>query len=256
MISPKAPDPALEAKSVQELQQLAHEAAARRYKSRSAQRGLSRAARLHLIDLLSRLGGSGLALVAGISIFLAVTAGQNYPARAVVWAVMVLSALYVCRRFRQEFRSGEHIASHPFRWRANYTAALSVLGAAFGAGAFVLLPAGIGQADALQALALILATAIGASALHAAHPKSAIAIGLPAGLFAIIGVARAQGFSIPFFASIGIGAAAVIGLIYTSRNIVAMAATRFPRTTFLRRELKPQSNAITGADAERSAAAI
>ena len=68
----------LQEKNVRELQQMAREAPGNG--RREPRKSLSRAARLHLIDMLSRQSATGLALVAGVSIFLAVTAGRDYPA--------------------------------------------------------------------------------------------------------------------------------------------------------------------------------
>ena len=69
----------LEAKTVRELQELAQQAPVQRRKRHA---GLSRAARLHLIDILSRWSGPGLALTAGVAVYMAVVAGRAFPARA------------------------------------------------------------------------------------------------------------------------------------------------------------------------------
>lgn len=221
------------APAVHELQALAEKAA--RERARRAPR-LSRAARLLLIDILSRWTGSGLATIAGISIFIAVTAGRLYPLRAAVWGVMVLGALYLCRRLQREFRAGARSASRPFRWRANYTASLSVLSAAFGAGALIAVPGSAPPELVFQSLALLLAAIFAAGVLNAAHGRSAAAICLPAGMLIFLGAARDVGLG----AALGwAGAVAVTGgaaVFLFHRILRERAIRRFPRTGLLRRD--------------------
>ncbi|HOP20194.1 MAG TPA: hypothetical protein PK585_08945 [Amphiplicatus sp.] len=227
----------LEAKAgptVHELQALAEKAARRKPRRKSR---LSRAAQLQLIDILSRWAASGLAVIAGISIFIAITAGQPYPMRAAAWGVMVLSSLYLCRRLQREFRAGERCAARPFKWRSNYTAALAVLGAAFGAGAVVALPKGAPAELAFQTLALLISATLGAGLLHAAHGRSAAAIAAPAAFFIFLGAARDVGLSL----ALGwVGAAAATGgaaIFLFNRYLRERAIRRFPRTGLLRREI-------------------
>ena len=86
-IEPQSIEPmsslSLHEKNVRELQELAQEAPAAPQRDR--RKPLSRAARLHLIDMLSRQSATGLALVAGVSVYLAITAGRAFPARAAAW---------------------------------------------------------------------------------------------------------------------------------------------------------------------------
>lgn len=238
---------------VRELQAMA-EAAARAPRRR--RHGLSRAARLELIDVLSRWASSGLALVAGVAIFVAVSAGQAYPARAAGWALLVLGALYLCRRLQREFRAGEKCSAFPFRWRANYTAALSVLGAAFGAGAVIAVPAAAPHALQFQTLAILLLAGLGASVLHAAHGRSAAAIAAPVLAFAFLGVARMSGLG---DAVVWVGAAALTGgaaLYFFHRFLRQRARRHFPRTGLNRRALDAEPAAgERGADENATAAA-
>lgn len=241
---PPTPTGALEGKTVKELQSFAAEAVA--LPARPRARAMSRAARLHLIDQLSRWGGSGLALFAGVSIFIATTIARPIPMRAAVWAALIFGALYLCRRYRAEFRRGDRIASRPFRWRAYYSSTLAVVSAAFGAGAFLLLPEGLAEAAAIQTLVLMLAAAIGASAFHAAHGPSAAAAGLPATL-AITGAAAVTfgpATTTLVLAAVGtIGAGIVAEL---ARRIAKRASSRFPRTSFVRREAARSAPLIHG----------
>lgn len=229
-MSPSPPEP----KSVHDLQALAHEAARARPKRRKP---LSRAAHLHLIDILSRWGGSGLALIAGASIFIVATAGRIYPARAIVWAAMMLVALMICRRLRRAFRSGEKIASRPFRWRAGYAASLCVLGAAFGAGTVLVLPAGAPQGLVFEVVSLILLAALGASVLHAAHARSAMAIGLPAAILVFAGAWRTGGPALALFGAAAFFAASVCVVFFVREAVVRSTAARFPRTALQRGEI-------------------
>jgi hypothetical protein len=225
----------LEGMTVQELQSIAAEAAIAR--KNAPRPGLSRAARLNLIDQLSRWGGSGLALFAGVSIFIMIVIARDIPLRSTIWASMIFASLYLCRGYRKGFRRGDHIASHPFRWRAYYTATLAVVSAAFGAGAFLILPESTPPGAVMQTLALMLVAATGAAAFHLTHRPSAAAAGLPA--FTAIAGAAAAGFGFSAFTlgvlASGLAAAAFVAL--ASAEAQRRAASRFPRTTFIRREI-------------------
>jgi hypothetical protein len=240
--------------TVHELQALAREATKPRRRRKAP---ISRAARLLLIDILSRWGGAGLALIFGVSAFIAISAGRAFPFRAAVWSLMVLAALYVCRRLRAEFRAGAKSAARPFRWRANYTSALSVLSAAFGAGAFIVTPAGAPTEFIYQSFALMLIAAFGAGLLHAAHGRSAIAASLPTTVFVIGGAWSAGGASL---AALGVVAAASTGgaaLFLFHRYLRQKAALRFPRTSFQRRDVgagAPRRIGATMPDAAKASA--
>ncbi|MEL7487641.1 MAG: hypothetical protein AAGJ87_10565 [Pseudomonadota bacterium] len=220
------------AETVHDLQKRAELAA------RSPQRRpkrLSRAARLHLIDTLSRTGGAGLALFAGAAIFIAVSNGRDFPLRAGVWLILMMATLYVCRRLRRDFRAGEKIASKPFRWRAWYTSALCVLSAAFGAGALISAPVGAGGDVVWRTSIITLVAATGAGAAHLAHGRSLAAMFAPATVFALAAIARDAGLiSAAIVATCALIAAG--GLLFASRRMQSTAAARFPRTGFSRRE--------------------
>jgi hypothetical protein len=222
--------------TVQELQSMAAEAATVR--KTAPRQALSRAARLNLIDQLSRWGGSGLALFAGVSIFIVIVIARGMPLRSAIWAAMIFVSLYLCRRYRKGFRRGDHIASRPFRWRAYYTATLAVVSAAFGAGAFLILPESVSPGGVMQTLALMLVAVTGAAAFHLAHRPSAAAAGLPA-FAAIAGAAAANFGPAPFTLGVlATGLAAAAFVFFASAEAQRRAAARFPRTTFVRRELE------------------
>lgn len=245
--------PSLEGKTVQELQSLAAEAALNRA-APAPREDLSRGARLHLIDQLSRWGGSGLALFAGAAIFIALVVARNLPLRSAVWAALLFGALYLCRRYRKEFRRGDRIASHPFRWRAYYASSLAVVSAAFGAGAFLLVPDSNAPVAAMQTLALMLVAAIGAAAFHVAHRPSAAAAGLPA-FIAIAGAAAATLGPAPFTMVLLFAGAAGAGFVaLASAEARKRAAARFPRTTLIRREVERPAAATRVAAGERAVA--
>lgn len=234
---PKPPAP--EALTVHDLQAMAADAASAGPVSRARR---SRAANLHLIDLVSRWGGSGLAIFAAASIFVAATIARGQPLRAGVFAAMVFAALYLCRRYRKEFRRGDKIASRPFRWRAYYASTLSVVSTAFGAGAFILaVPAT--DAERLEIFAALIIGTLAASALHAAHRATALAAALPASLFIAAAAVRADGlsaFSIAVIAIVALGAA---GVVIASERIGAAADRRYPRTGLVRREMERPAEA-------------
>lgn len=235
MAGSKAKSP-LDGKSVQELQVLAAEAAA--LHPAPPRRRLSRAALLYLIDQLSRWGGSGLALFAGVAIFLSITARQQ-PVRAFIWTAIMFAALYACRRFRKEFRRGDRIAARPFRWRAYYTASIAVVSAAFGAGAFLLVPAkALGGFGSLETLALLFIASCAASILHIAHRPTALAAGLPA-LLLIAGAAFVRVGPGPLSTFVATASVLCVGaLVALSGESARRAASRFPRTSFVRREVE------------------
>jgi hypothetical protein len=242
----------LEGRTVQELQSLA--AAAAQTTGAAPRKPISRAARLHLIDQLSRWGGSGLALFAGVSIFIAIVVARPLPMRAAVWAALVFGALYLCRRYRKEFRRGDPIASRPFRWRSYYTATLSVVSGAFGAGAFLLLPQGASETAAVETLGLMLLATAGAAAFHAAHRASAAAAALPS-LLAISGAgAMTFGPSALTGALLTAAAAAGVGVALAAAFVEKRAAARFPRTSFQRREAFRMPNPDRSSEIDRAAA--
>lgn len=227
----------LEGKTVEELQRAAEAALAEA--APAAPKGrISRAAQLHLIDQLSRWGGSGLALIAGTSIFIALVIARDLPFRSAVWALMLMSALYLCRRYRKEFRRGDRIASHPFRWRAYYASTLAVVSVAFGAGAFLLLPEGVDPDAAMRTLALMLVGASGCAAFHASHRASAAAAGLPS--FVAIAAAAASTFGAGTFTLVLLAAGAASAAFIYSASLLAekRAVARFPRTSLARQEIE------------------
>jgi len=231
----------LNGKTVQELQAIAAEAALAAGSPPRGKAPLSRAARLHLIDQLSRWGGSGLALIAGVSIFIALVPARDLPIRTVAWALMIVASLYLCRRYRKEFRRGDSIASHPFRWRAYYVSTLAVVSASFGAGAFLLLPESVDSSAAMQTLALMTAAAVGAAAFHAPHRASAAAAGLPAFVATAGAALAAFGLSAFTIAIIIAGIAGAAFVAVASIEAEKRAALRFPRTTRARREIERSS---------------
>ena len=227
----------LQGKTVLELQELAQQTPV--HDRRRAKQRLSRAARLHLIDIVSRWSGPAIALIAGVSIYLAVIAGRSYPARAATWALMMLAALYVCRRLRSEFRTGSMLSSKPFRWRASYTSCLSVLGVILASAPILLAPVAAPPAFGAQIIALALIVSFSAALLHSAHFLSAAALALPGALFAVLAALRGgdTGLLVACVATTILG---VSGLYLANRYLERNAARRYPRTTFLRRELDRQ----------------
>lgn len=213
----------------------------------------SRAARLHLIDILSRWGGSGLALVAGVAAFAAIAAGRSYPLRAALWASLVLGALVVARNLLRRFRAGGRSCSHPFRWRADYTASLAVVSSAFGAGALILIPRGADPALAYQTLSLLIGASLGAGVIHAAHGRAALAAWLPAFAFIFVGAAKTSGLAA---ALLGVGAALATGaaaLFFFHSYLRQKITRRFPRTSLVRRGIGGEADGETGSGAARPA---
>lgn len=241
----------LQGKTVRELQELAAQAPAQRRRRKPA---LSRAARLHLIDILSRWSGLGLALVAGASIYMAVVAGRAYPARAAAWALMMLAALWIARRLRSEFRDGSRLSSQPFRWRASFTASLSVLGVVLASAPILLAPAGAPPAFGVQILALAVTASFAAALLAAAHLPSAAAFAAPGAIFAVLTSLRA-GDSGLLVASLATSLLGLTGLYLANRYLEKTAGRAYPRTMLIRREA-PRQPAAGSASATPASSAL
>ena len=192
-------------------------------------RSLSRAAQLNLIDALSRFGASGLGLIAGLTIFGATYLGRAYPFRASVWAVLVFAGLYLCRRYRFEYRAGKAFAGRPFRWRTHYTAALAVLSAGFGAGAFLVSPAAAGPGHALQTHAALGVGLIVAALLQSAHGASARAAFLPGTTFVLAASLSRLGAGFETMGLTAVAIAAWASLNVVADRVAARADARFPR---------------------------
>ncbi|GJL91916.1 hypothetical protein [Hyphococcus sp.] len=242
----------LHGKTARELQeQLAKEAQAPRRQRRNAP--LSRAARLHLIDILSRWSGPGLALIAGVSIYLAIVAGRAYPGRAAAWALMMLGALWTCRRLRSQFRSGRRLTSRPFRWRASFTASLSVLGVILASAPILLAPTVAPAAFGVQILALSVIASFVTAILLAAHLPSAAALALPGAAFALLAGFRAADSGL-LTAGLAASLLAVCGLFLANRILEKSAAARYPRMSLLRREVERRKTPSVGVETASSQA--
>jgi len=222
----------LHQKDVRELQHLAQEVPI-------APRGMrrqkpSRTAMLELIDILSRWSATGLALIAGLSVYLALTAGRAYPVRAACWALLMMSALWVCRRLLSQFRSGSASAGHPFHWRASYTSCLSVLGVVFASAPILLTPVGAPASIYLQVASVGLVGGFAAAIAHSAHMTTSFALAVPTAILPLLSAIRAgDGALVTVVAALSaMGLAISYGLC---RVIASDAAKRNPRTSLLRR---------------------
>ena len=230
----------LQGKTVRELQELARQTPQPRKRRKP---GLSRAAHLHLIDILSRWSGLGLALVAGVSIYMAVVAGRAFPVRAAAWAAMMLGSLWIARRLRSDFRNASSpLSSHPFRWRASFTASLSVLGVVLASAPILLSPADAASVFGVQILALSVTGCFAAALLAAAHLSSAAAFAAPGAIFAVLTGIRA-GDSGLIIASLATSVLGLTGLYLAHRYLEKSAARAYPRTQLVRREVLRQTGA-------------
>ncbi len=217
-------------KSIKDLQRLAQEAPTRVRRRRKTP---SRAALLEAIDLLSRWSAAGLAVIAGIGVYLSITVGRAYPARAAAWALMLLAALYVCRRLQLQFRSGAEIAGHPFRWRASFASCLAVLGVAFASAPILLTPLGAPPILAAQAAALTLMGAFCAAIFFGAHLNSAAAVAIPGAAFPLLAAWRSGDAGAALYAALA--AAAGVALILVVQYAIARRlAARHPQTPLIR----------------------
>jgi len=218
----------LHSKNVRELQRLAQDASPIRRLHR--RKSPSRMAMLELIDLLSRWSAIGLAMIAGLSIYLAITVGSTYPTRAASWTALILAASWVCRRLHSQFRAGDIIASQPFHWRASYTSCLSVLGVIFASAPILLTPASAPPVMYLQVAAIVLFGSFAAAMVHCAHLPTAAALALPAAILPALSALRMGDMAL-LVAIISISAMGLAITYGVSRTVAADAARRNPRTT-------------------------
>ena len=196
----------------------------------------------------------GLAAIGGVTVYLAVAVGRSLPLRAAIWASVVFGALYLSRRLRGDYRSGAATTSRPFRWRANYTSSLAVLGAAFGAGAYLLTPAA-GGGDFLVIYLLLLSGVIFAAGAHSAHAFSAAAVAGPAIAFVIAGAYRGFGVSPALSALIALAACGLFGVYVVARGAAVAASAQFPRSTYMRRDRLHTSAPATATTADEDTGA-
>jgi len=237
----------LHGKNVRELQELAQSTPIKPRK----RRGLSRAARLHLIDILSRWSGPGLALVAGVSIYLAVVVGRAFPARAAAWTLMMLAAIWMCRSLRSRFRAGSELTARPFRWRASFTACLSVMGVILASAPILLVPAGAAAPDGAQVLGLAVVASFAAALMLSAHLPSAAALALPGAVFAMLAALRNGeiGLLVAVAATSFLG---LTGLYIANRYLENAAARAYPRTSLARKEFGRELGRSSTYDSEAS----
>lgn len=231
--------------SVHDLQAMAAKAARPR---RTRRARLSRGARLHLVDLLSRSALTGLAIVAGVGIFVAVTAGREEPVRAALWLLTLLASLFVARSLASSFRSGAANAARPFLWRAQYTAALTVVSTAFGSGAVIVINEASSRSLALETLSALSLGGLAASLIHAAYGRSAAALWAPVSIFVFLGAWRLDGLGLAIFGGAAMAAVGAAALFLVSRMLRANAVRRFPRTTAQRRSIEDDRNFETHSD--------
>ncbi|MBT8473375.1 MAG: hypothetical protein HKN14_08700 [Marinicaulis sp.] len=197
----------------------------------------SRAARLELIDILSRRGSIGLFILFAATVLIVLISYSEAPARTAAWAIMVIAALWVSKVFQSRFRSGRSDNSRPFRWRAEYTAALSVVGVAF-ASAPELLALDPGHGAFQSDLTLIVLFAVICAALfHASHFVASMALIVPFATFFLLG--QAKQFPIaPNIPQIFMFSTGFLVVLFTNRALVTRAQKRNPRSKLLRSEVE------------------
>lgn len=213
--------------TVRDLQAMAAEAAAPRTRRR---RSPSRAARLYLVDQLSRAAIPSLAFVAGVSLLLSVLVGRTEPVRTGLWLALVFAALFVARGLAGRFRGGQAMASRPFSWAASYTAASAVLSTAFGAAALLLVYETSSRQLALETLSVVSLSSLAVSAAHAPVARAAVAWWAPASALCILGAWRFDGPGLAIFGAAAMAAAGAAALYLWRRTLVLRAARRYPRT--------------------------
>ncbi|MEL6363559.1 MAG: hypothetical protein AAFR11_01815 [Pseudomonadota bacterium] len=215
---------------------------------------LSRAARLYLISELARRGGAGLGVLGGMIACLAILGGLAAPARALIWAAMAAPALVAARRLLHSYLVGGRASRRPFHWRADYVAALCVLGAAFGSGTMLLAPAETSLILSASLGAAVLVASLAAALAHARHAPAATALWAPASLFAVTAALRGGGGA-PLVISLAIGVLGAGLIAYAARRELARARTRHPLRSHAPVEAEDAAVSEGSDESDREAAA-
>lgn len=203
----------------------------RAFYKRPNSRKLSRAAYLHLIDQLAKVGPTGIIVILLVTAWISITCFAVNPAATLVWASCVaLSGGKLLIRNHSFLAGDAKIASRPFHWRSCHTANLSVFGTAFGAGMIMLIPE-TGAPNSGGVLgALIICSTLFATGTQLAHGRAALSLILPVLLFTGWAAFR---LSIPATV-LTIGSAVLIVvmtmLAMASILILRQAERRYPRT--------------------------
>ena len=237
-------------KDIKELQRLAQTTP---MTVRRRKKAPSRAAQLESIDILSRWSAAGLALIAGIGIFLSVTVGRVFPLRAAAWALMLLAALWVCRNMQSHFRAGDELAARPFRWRASFTACLCVLGVAFASAPILLTPISASNSLAVQTTVLTLVGAFGAAIFFATHLKSAATMAIPGVIFTLFAAMR-NGDTTSALFTVFAATLGILGIFAFWHVLTTRISRHHPRTTFLRTGFENPARHQENKTAERQTA--
>ena len=191
-------------------------------------------------------------MTGGASVLLAALVGRTDPLGASIWIILVLTSLYLARRLQSGYRTGSRRTDRPFRWRAEYTATLSVLSAGFGSGAFFLTAAAPAtDLVRVQIIAGICVALLLAGLMHAAHARAAAAMAAPGLGFAA--VATLVRLDCPLFSAalITVSAALLYALLAFSQRTMKTIHDEFPRSTVMRGSVeKTKRNKVRREDAD------
>lgn len=209
----------------------------------------SRAAMLALIDHLARRGlpilsltTIGIAALAGFYALALPTLTLPLLWRLCYWLVLALGSLFFTAHRLHQFRQGFAYSGRPFRWRAHYTATLSVLSTAIGSGAILLTPTAMPPTASLTIIGGVLLLGITLSLGHLAHRATALCASLPTlalTLLPLIISAPAmpptmRNSTLAFLISIGIFLSALsLWAVRKHTNLIKQMLTAHPRQEVL-----------------------
>ncbi len=195
---------------------------------------LSRAATLHLIDRLAKLGPSAILIMMSGAFYFAVSFFVVAPIETTLWAAMVLLSGGRLLLHNRAFLAGDKkIASRQLRFRAYHTVSLLVFSTAIAA----VLPLLGGYADQLGQTQLmvnvILFVAVIGGGLQLPHARASLAILIPIVISVVcFGGQNVQlSSSLIFIASLA-GGAIVALFTLTGRLLMTRARRKYPRTVY------------------------
>ncbi|GAB4535931.1 MAG: hypothetical protein Tsb0010_15630 [Parvularculaceae bacterium] len=215
--------------TIKQLQAAAQDEIARRARAGK----MSRSARLYLVHRLSQTAQGGLWALLLVAIAAAAALLPAHGARAVVWAALTLTAFAASLRLLKQYQLGAVSSGRPFQWRANYSASLVVLGAAFGSGAMLLAPADETAARLWIVYGVLGFGATIAAIAHRAYFQAASAILAPVALFCAVSALRAGAPLAMAAASIAAGVIAAGALALTYRRQLERAMRLHPVDPYL-----------------------
>lgn len=212
--------------SVADLQGLVDEEFARRRR----RTGLTRAARLFIVQRLSAAATPALLTILGCALgAIAISFSFAGPRIGpVFWLAALTGALGIAHGLAANFRNGAERRSRPFQWRTDFTACLLLVGAAFGGGALILAPAGTSISHLTATLLFFNGGAFAAGLMLGVSAPAAAALLSPVAAFSVLAALRQPETLVVSVVSLAFGAAACAVFAAVGRYWGERARRRHP----------------------------